>query len=271
MQTPKKRLDIIMVQKGLALSREKAKHNILAGNVYVNNRIADKPGLFVHENDDIQLKGEAVPFVSRGGLKLEKAIKEFNVPVEGRVYIDIGASTGGFTQCLLQHGAKKVYALDVGHNQLSDILRNDPRVVSMEGVNIRSVTAGFLPESPQGATIDVSFISLKLVLPVVKDLLVSNSPIVALVKPQFEAGRDNVGKRGLVRDPSVHRSILVDILSFCRNAGLAFMGLSYSPILGLEGNIEFLLYLCSSGMTASSASLLDIIDTTVNAAHANLK
>lgn len=240
MSTSKERLDVLLVKKNLIESREKAKAAIMAGLVYVGNKKVDKPGALVRVDEDIVIKGDPIPYVSRGGLKLEKALRAFEVSVGGKVFMDVGASTGGFTHCLLLNGAKKVYAIDVGYGQLAWQLRQDQRVVVMERTNIRHVTSDMFNEPIQGATIDVSFISLKLVLPVVKDIVQDNSDIVALVKPQFEAGREKVGKRGIVRDPSVHREVLMEFLELCREIGVALYDITYSPITGPEGNIEFL-------------------------------
>jgi len=239
----KQRLDTILVQKGLAQSREKARQLILAGEVFVNGQKKDKAGTMVNPEDEIIVKGDPVPYASRGGLKLEKAINFFNPPVKNRIYIDIGASTGGFTDCLLQNGAAKVYSIDVGYGQLAWELRQDPRVVVMERTNIRYVKPEDLEDIPNGAVIDVSFISLKLVLPVVYQLLAMDSPIIALIKPQFEAGKDKVGKNGVVKDPDVHRQVLTDILSWCLSEGFVVKGLTFSPVKGPKGNIEFLLYM----------------------------
>ncbi|MFC4324037.1 TlyA family RNA methyltransferase [Litchfieldia salsa] len=244
MSTKKERLDVILVERGLIETREKAKRTIMAGLVYSNEVRLDKPGEKVDRELPITIKGKVMPYVSRGGLKLEKALKEFDVTVQDKIMIDIGSSTGGFTDCALQNGAKLSYALDVGYNQLAWKLRQDERVVVMERTNFRYVTAADLNEGlPEFASIDVSFISLKLILPVLKTLLVENSDIIALVKPQFEAGREQVGKKGIVRDPKVHEFVLSTMIEFSLLQGYDCVNLSYSPITGGDGNIEFLLHM----------------------------
>lgn len=240
----KERLDVLLVERGLAETREKAKRSIMAGLVYTNEERLDKPGEKVKVDIPLMLKGNVLPYVSRGGLKLEKALKIFDVTVKDKIMLDIGASTGGFTDCALQNGAKMSYALDVGYNQLAWKLRQDERVVVMERTNFRYVTpADLAGEMPNFATIDVSFISLKLILPVLKTLLVPNSDIVALVKPQFEAGREQVGKKGIVRDEKVHLQVVNKIVDFALEQGFNAINLSFSPITGGDGNIEFLLHL----------------------------
>jgi len=259
MSTSKERLDVLLVKKGLIETREKAKKAIMAGLVYVNQQKVDKAGAMVHPDDILEIRGNAVPYVSRGGLKLEKALNFFDVSVEGKVFLDVGASTGGFTHCLLENGAKKVYAIDVGYGQLDWRLRQDNRVVVMERTNIRYVTPADLGEAADGAVIDVSFISLKIVLPAVKNLLKSDSPIIALIKPQFEAGREKVGKKGVVRDPRIHKEVLEDIVAFCLGIGLEVKQITYSPITGPEGNIEFLIHLhYGPGATPVHDASLDI-------------
>ncbi|MBA2873412.1 TlyA family RNA methyltransferase [Thermaerobacillus caldiproteolyticus] len=248
MKVKKERLDVLLVERGLAETREKAKRAIMAGLVYTNEARLDKPGEKVPIDIPLTIKGEALPYVSRGGLKLEKALHTFNVNVKDKILLDIGASTGGFTDCALQHGAKMSYALDVGYNQLAWKLRQDERVIVMERTNFRYVTpAHFTKGLPEFATIDVSFISLKLILPVLKTVLIPGSDVVALVKPQFEAGREHVGKKGIVRDASVHEAVLNSIIEFALNEGYNVLDLSYSPITGGDGNIEFLLHLCWNG------------------------
>lgn len=243
MSTSKERLDVLLVRKNLIESREKAKAAIMAGLVYVGSKKVDKPGTMVRIDEEITVKGDPIPYVSRGGLKLEKALKVFDISVEGKVFVDVGASTGGFTHCLLLNGAKKVYAIDVGYGQLAWQLRQDRRVVVMERTNVRYVTADMFDEPVQGATIDVSFISLKLVLPVVKDIVQDGGDIIALIKPQFEAGREKVGKKGIVRDPRVHAEVLLGFVEICRHLGVTLYGITHSPITGPEGNIEFLAHL----------------------------
>ncbi|NWQ39943.1 TlyA family RNA methyltransferase [Bacillus sp. EB106-08-02-XG196] len=240
----KERLDVLLVERGLAETREKAKRSIMAGLVYTNEERLDKPGEKVKVDIPLMIKGNVLPYVSRGGLKLEKALKVFDVTVKDKIMLDIGASTGGFTDCALQNGAKMSYALDVGYNQLAWKLRQDDRVVVMERTNFRYVTPQDLSgEMPNFATIDVSFISLKLILPVLKTLLVPDSDIVALVKPQFEAGREQVGKKGIVRDEKVHLQVVNKIVNFALEQGFNAVNLSFSPITGGDGNIEFLLHL----------------------------
>lgn len=263
----RERLDVLLVQSGLASSREKAKRLIMAGLVFVNQQRVDKPGSMVLVDDKIQIKGADNLFVSRGGLKLEKALKKFAIPVEDRTWMDIGASTGGFTHCLLHHGARKVYSIDVGYGQLAWELRQDPRVVVMERTNIRNVQEEAFPEPPQGAVIDVSFISLKLVLPVVIRILDNNSHIVSLIKPQFEVGKGKVGKRGVVRDETLHLEVLNNILTFADSLNLEIKNLDYSPITGPEGNIEFLAHFYKyNGMTAK-LDYRSLSQTVVRNAH----
>ena len=240
----KERLDVLLVERGLIETREKAKRAIMAGLVYTNEERLDKPGEKVKVDIPLNIKGNVLPYVSRGGLKLEKALKVFDVDVENKVLLDIGSSTGGFTDCALQNGAKMSYALDVGYNQLAWKLRQDERVIVMERTNFRYVTPADLSrEMPNFATIDVSFISLTLILPVLKTLLIPGSDIIALVKPQFEAGREQVGKKGIVRDEKVHLQVIEKIINFSIKEGYVVKDLSYSPITGGDGNIEFLLHL----------------------------
>ncbi|PAD69481.1 TlyA family rRNA (cytidine-2'-O)-methyltransferase [Bacillus sp. 7586-K] len=240
----KERLDILLVENGLFESREKAKRAIMAGIVYGNEERLDKPGEKVSRDLVLTIKGNTLPYVSRGGLKLEKALKVFDVYLADKIMIDIGSSTGGFTDCALQNGVKLSYAVDVGYNQLAWKLRQDERVVVMERTNFRySTPADFNKGLPEFASIDVSFISLKLILPVLKTILMPHSDVVALVKPQFEAGRELVGKKGIVRDPKVHEQVLQEIIQFSMSEGYDFVNLSFSPITGGDGNIEFLLHL----------------------------
>lgn len=242
----KKRLDVLLVEKGLVESREKARQAIMAGKVRVNGVTADKPGTFVAEDAVVELLAPACPYVSRGGLKLEKALKVFAVEVKGKVVLDAGASTGGFTDCLLKHGAARVYAVDVGYGQLDWSLRQDPRVVNIERTNIRYFDPGWAPEEkPHLITADLSFISLTVVLPRFKELLRPGGEVIALVKPQFEAGRERVGKKGVVRDPAVHREVLERVINAARTEGFYVRGLTHSPITGPEGNIEYFLHLAT--------------------------
>lgn len=237
------RLDAYLVNKGLVQSRERAKAIIMAGQVYIDNQKCDKAGQQVDENGiNVEIRGETLKYVSRGGLKLEKAMGEFPISLEGKTAMDIGASTGGFTDCMLQNGAKKVFAVDVGYGQFSWKLRQDKRVVNMERTNIRYVTSDDIGCKVDFASVDVSFISLRLVLPVAKELLNDGGEIVALIKPQFEAGREQVGKKGVVKDIKVHYEVVKGILDFAKSIGLFVSGLSYSPIKGPEGNIEYLAY-----------------------------
>lgn len=239
----KERLDVLLVKKGLAESREKAKAIIMSGIVYVDNNKEDKAGQTFNEDALIEVRGNTLRYVSRGGLKLEKAMNCFGVTLEGKIAMDVGASTGGFTDCMLQNGAVKVYSVDVGHGQLAWKLRNDERVVCMEKTNIRYVTPDDVADKIDFASIDVSFISLEKVLPAVYDLLTDVGEVVCLIKPQFEAGREKVGKKGVVREQSVHVEVVDMIVSFAREMGFVTLDLSYSPIKGPEGNIEYLLYI----------------------------
>ncbi len=257
------RLDTLLVQKGLAQSRERAKAVIMAGQVYIDNQKCDKAGMMVDENAAIpEVRGETLKYVSRGGLKLEKAMKEFPITLNGKTAMDIGASTGGFTDCMLQNGAKKVFAVDVGYGQFAWKLRLDERVVNMERTNIRYVAREDVGEEIDFASIDVSFISLKLVLPVAKNLLSPDGEIVALIKPQFEAGREQVGKKGVVKDINVHYEVIKKALDFARSIDLHAAGLSFSPIKGPEGNIEYLAYLkkadCEDNIT--DEAIREIVD-----------
>ena len=239
----KKRLDVLLVEQGLADSREKAKAIIMSGIVYVDNNKEDKAGTTFEETAKVEVRGNTLKYVSRGGLKLEKAMNNFGVTLDGKVCMDVGASTGGFTDCMLQNGAGKVYSVDVGHGQLAWKLRNDERVVCMEKTNIRYVTPEDIDDRVEFASIDVSFISLTKVLPAVKELMTENGEIVCLIKPQFEAGREKVGKKGVVRELSTHIEVVQMIVDYVRNNGFRTLDLSYSPIKGPEGNIEYLLYM----------------------------
>ena len=247
----KERLDVLLVQLGLANSRELAKAYIMAGNVYVDGQKEDKAGTKVAVNADIEVKGSQMKYVSRGGYKLEKAINEFGVHLEGKICLDIGASTGGFTDCMLQNGASKVYAIDVGYGQFAWKLRQDERVVCLEKTNVRYVTHEQVPDEGDFASIDVSFISLTKVLPAVLGVLGPNGQLVCLINPQFEAGREKVGKKGVVRDINVHREVIEMIVNYVRAQNLGILALDFSPIKGPEGNIEYLIYLDKSqtGMT----------------------
>ena len=239
----KERLDVLVVQRGLAPSREKAKALIMAGVVLVNDEREDKAGSMFPPDVEIRIKGTPQKYVSRGGYKLEKALEVWPIRLEDRVCMDVGASTGGFTDCMLQNGARKVYAVDVGTNQLAWKLRQDPRVVCMEQTNVRYLQPEQIPEAVTFVSIDVSFISLTKVLPAICAVMEEGAEMAALVKPQFEAGREKVGKKGVVRDAKVHEQVLREVVSFAEANGFAVLGLSFSPIRGPEGNIEYLMYL----------------------------
>lgn len=239
----KERLDILLVKRGLAPSREKAKAMIMEGNVFVENQREDKAGTSIPENAKIEIKGNTLKYVSRGGLKLEKAMNHFDIELQNKVCMDIGASTGGFTDCMLQNGASKVYAVDVGYGQFAWKLRTDERVVCMEKTNIRYVTPEDIGEPLDFASVDVSFISLSKVLPAARELLKDGGEMVCLIKPQFEAGREKVGKNGVVKDIAVHKEVILMIADYAMANGLGVMGLDFSPIKGPKGNIEYLIYL----------------------------
>ena len=239
----KERLDVLLVNRGLAASREKAKAVIMAGIVYVDGQKEDKAGATFADTVNIEVRGNTLKYVSRGGLKLEKAMSHFGLSLEGKVCMDVGASTGGFTDCMLQNGAVKVYSIDVGHGQLDWKLRNDPRVVCMERTNIRYVTPEDIGEPAAFVSIDVSFISLTKVLAPVRQLLSDEGEIVCLIKPQFEAGREKVGKKGVVRDPKVHLEVIRAVMDYASSIGFEILHLEFSPIKGPEGNIEYLLHL----------------------------
>ncbi len=258
----KKRADVLLFEKGLVESREKARRIIMEGTVFIGDRRIDKPGEKIDIDSPIIIKKNPFIYVGRGGLKLEKAMESFSLDLEGIVAIDIGASTGGFTDCMLRGGAKKVYAVDVGYGQLDWKLRNDPRVIVKERTNIRYVTKGDIGEMVDFISIDVSFISLKLVLPVAKELLSDNGKMVALIKPQFEAGRDKVGKKGIVRDKTTHKEVIKSIVEFCDSIGLKLINLDYSPITGAAGNIEFLSYITKDKeeKTIGDKTICNIVD-----------
>lgn len=266
----KERLDVLLVNRGLSESREKAKRTIMAGLVYVNGEKEDKAGSTFPEEAQIEVRGNALRYVSRGGLKLEKAIEEFQVNPAGKVCMDIGASTGGFTDCMLQNGAVKVYAIDVGHGQLAWKLRNDARVISMEKTNIRYVTPEQIGEKAELISIDVSFISLKLVLPVVKTLLGEKGEVLCLIKPQFEAGREQVGKKGVVRDKRVHQEVILHTLREAEKLGFQLLGLTYSPIKGPEGNIEYLALLKHGEGISLPENLPEMAERVVLESHGSL-
>lgn len=260
------RLDQLVFDLGLAESRERAKTTVMSGHVFVNGQRADKPGMQVSPDIKVEIKGTALPYVSRGGLKLEKALKVFPIDVNDKVCIDCGASTGGFTDVLLKNGAAKVYSVDVGYGQLAWSLRNDERVVNMERTNIRYISSELIPEPLDICVMDLSFISVKLVLPAVCALLKDNAQLVCLIKPQFEAGREEVGKKGVVRDKAVHLSVIESVLSFAPTVGMTVMGLDFSPIKGPEGNRE---YLCYMKKGVQEAGPIDVA-AVVEASHESL-
>lgn len=264
----KERLDVLMVKRGLAASREKAKAVIMAGDVLVDGQREDKAGTMFADTVDITLKGNPLPYVSRGGLKLEKAMTHFNLMLDGKVCMDVGASTGGFTDCMLQNGAVKVYAVDVGHGQLDWKLRNDERVVCMERTNIRYVVPEDIQERPSFVSIDVSFVSLTKVLGPVRELMEKDGELVCLIKPQFEAGREKVGKKGVVRDPAVHEEVICKVMEFAAEIGFELLHLEYSPIKGPEGNIEYLLHVRKAAEPIEADRLP--VKETVKEAHGTL-
>lgn len=269
----KERVDVLLVERGLAETREKAKRAVMAGIVYSNDLRMDKAGEKIAIDAPLMIKGEMMPYVSRGGYKLEKAMETFNISVKDKLMIDIGSSTGGFTDCALQNGARKSYAVDVGYNQLAWKLRQDPRVVVMERTNFRhSVPEDFTEGLPEFATIDVSFISLKLILPALKRILVAGSDVVSLVKPQFEAGRDQVGKKGIIRDKKVHLQVVEKIRDFAVQEGFILKEATFSPITGGDGNIEFLFHLYWPGEDSSVKQDVDVnLEQVVEEAHKALK
>lgn len=269
MSEEKERLDIVLVNKGIFKSRENARACILAGEIFVDGLRLDKCGQKIKVNSNIEFKGKKMPFVSRGGYKLDKAIKAFDIKLDDKVCLDIGASTGGFTDCMLQNGAKKVYAIDVGYGQFAWKLRVDPRVVCMERTNVRYVTNEQISELADFSSIDVSFISLQKVIPVVINLLSEHGEIIALIKPQFEAGRDKVGKKGVVREKSTHKEVLHKIAVFVTSMNLNILNVGYSPIKGPEGNIEYLLYISKCNEIKSNFQN-ELLDSTVEQAHNSL-
>lgn len=258
MSGKKERLDILLVEKGIFTSRERAKTSIMAGKIFVDGQRVDKAGEKVSVDAEIIFKGQEIPYVSRGGLKLEKAMKEFGISLKNKTCMDIGASTGGFTDCMLQNGAKKVFSIDVGYGQFAWKLRTDPRVVCMERTNIRYVTPDDIGELTDFASIDVSFISLKKIMPATINLLSDKGEVVALIKPQFEAGKEKVGKKGVVRDINVHNEVVKSIVDYLLSQGLNILSLSYSPIKGPEGNIEYLVYFTKDKDRESKFSIDDV-------------
>ena len=269
----KERVDVLLVERGLAETREKAKRAVMAGIVYSNDLRMDKAGEKIATDAPLSIKGQMMPYVSRGGYKLEKAMETFDISVKDKLMIDIGSSTGGFTDCALQNGAKKSYAVDVGYNQLAWKLRQDPRVVVMERTNFRhSVPEDFTEGMPEFATIDVSFISLKLILPALKRILVPGSDVVSLVKPQFEAGREQVGKKGIVRDKKVHLQVVEQIRDFAEQEGFILKDATFSPITGGDGNIEFLFHLYWPGVNLDVHDKPKVnLEQVVEEAHKELK
>ena len=263
----KKRLDVLLTEQGYADTRSKAQAIIMSGNVYVNGQKADKPGVSYEETVELEVRGAVCPYVSRGGLKLEKALRDFGVKPEGYVCSDSGASTGGFTDCLLQQGARKVFAIDVGYGQLDWKIRSDERVVVMERTNIRYVTPEDLGEPLDLSVIDVSFIGLEIVLPTIKTLLKPTGQVLCLIKPQFEAGKENVGKKGVVRDPKIHKMVLDNFVSLVDSLGFKILGLTFSPVKGPEGNIEFLGHLTLDdveGIRPDTASVVEQAHNTLD-------
>ena len=264
----KERLDVLLVREGYASSREKAKAVIMSGNVFVNGQREDKAGtVFDPARIQIEVKGSTLKYVSRGGLKLEKALSAFALDLAGKVCMDIGASTGGFTDCMLQNKADKVYAIDVGHGQLDWKLRNDQRVVCMEKTNFRYMVPGDIPDRPDFASVDVSFISLTKILPPARAMLTDDGEMVCLIKPQFEAGRDKVGKKGVVRDPKIHEEVIGEIVCFAAENGFDVLNLDFSPIKGPEGNIEYLMHIRKG---SGREEVKTLISLTVKMAHEEL-
>ncbi|AQY51084.1 TlyA family RNA methyltransferase [Listeria weihenstephanensis] len=271
MAIKKERVDVLLVEQGLFETREKAKRSVMAGLVYLKEERVDKPGEKFPVEAVFQVKGKVMPYVSRGGLKLEKALQVFDLDVKDKLLLDIGSSTGGFTDCALQNGAKHSYALDVGYNQLAWKLRNDPRVTVMERTNFRYVTpADFTQGLADFATIDVSFISLKLILPVLKTVLVSGGDVMTLIKPQFEAGKEQVGKKGIIRDPKIHLQVIEKITNFALAEGYSVMAVDFSPITGGEGNIEFIAHLKWDNKGENHLSATELSDI-VAKAHTKLE
>ena len=256
----KKRLDVLLFERGLAASRQRAQGLIMSGLVYVEQQKVDKAGAQIEETAEIEVRGNDLPYVSRGGLKLEKAMREFPISPKGKIAIDAGASTGGFTDCMLQNGAQKVYAVDVGYGQLAWTLRQDPRVVCMERTNVRYLTREQIPEPLGFGSVDVSFISLRLILPALRPLLTPGADLICLVKPQFEAGREQVGKKGVVRDRTVHLEVLERFLNYAGETDFAVKGITFSPVKGPEGNIEYLGWLQAGGESSWNGDLRELVE-----------
>lgn len=262
----KERLDVFLVEKGYFTSREKAKASIMAGIIFINGQRVDKAGTMIKTDSEILIKGNQCPYVSRGGLKLEKGIENFGFNLNGIYAMDMGASTGGFTDCMLQNGAKKVYSIDVGYGQLDYKLRIDERVVNMEKTNIRYLDTDLILEKIDFISIDVSFISLKLMFPVASKVMADDGKILCLVKPQFEAGREQVGKKGIIRDKNVHKDVIKKVIVYAAENGLFPNGLTFSPVTGAKGNIEYLLFLSKEEVEFSN----DLIDNVVESSHKEL-
>ena len=254
------RLDVLLTEKGLQESRQKAQATIMSGLVYINGQRVDKPGAAVDPEADVKIRGNTLRYVSRGGLKLEKAMAVWPIQLEGKICMDVGASTGGFTDCMLQNGAAKVYAVDVGYGQLAWSLRSDERVVCLERTNARYLDHEIIPEEPDFSSVDVSFISLKLILPAIAGVLKDGGEVVCLVKPQFEAGREKVGKKGVVRDPAVHLEVLERFLEHVKESGFTALELSWSPVRGPEGNIEYLGWLRKAAWEEKSFDLTALVE-----------
>jgi 23S rRNA (cytidine1920-2'-O)/16S rRNA (cytidine1409-2'-O)-methyltransferase len=267
----KERLDVLLVEKNLATSRELAKAYIMAGNVYVDGMKEDKAGTKVSVTASIEVRGPQMKYVSRGGYKLEKAIDSFGISLEGKICLDIGASTGGFTDCMLQNGAIKVYAIDVGYGQFAWKLRTDERVVCLEKTNVRYITQEQVPDAADFASIDVSFISLTKVLPAVLGVMKEDGQLVCLIKPQFEAGREKVGKKGVVRDIAVHKEVIVAIADYAFEQGIGILGLTFSPIKGPEGNIEYLIYLDKKQQGMTREEVYFLLEDIVGKSHDTLQ
>ena len=266
----KDRLDVLLVEKGLFPSREKAKASIMAGLIYVDGQLSDKAGAMISRDADITVRDNHCPYVSRGGLKLEKAMETWGFDLNGSVCMDIGASTGGFTDCMLQNGASKVYAVDVGYGQLDYRLRNDSRVVNMEKQNIRYIDTEAI-DPLDFISVDVSFISLRHIFPVAARMIKDDGRMVCLIKPQFEAGREQVGKKGIIRDRKVHVQVIENVIKYSLESGFIPSGLTYSPVKGAKGNIEFLIYLCRASFSEEQCIPRTLISDTVNASHEELE
>ncbi len=269
MSNKRKRIDQLLVEKGFFQSRERAKRGLMAGVVFYQGKRIEKPGTLVDPLGEIKVKQDPCPYVSRGGLKLEGALNEFKIPIKGKVVLDAGASTGGFTQCLLSLGAQKVFAVDVGYGQIAWELRQDPRVHVMERVNLRYLTPEQLGAKADLVTLDLSFISLGKVLPAVRELLNSSGEVIALVKPQFEAGPEQVGKGGIIREPLIHRQVLLDVIKKARESGFQYKGITYSPVTGTDGNLEFFLWL-AVGQETIELDVVPDVELVVEKAHSVL-